>query len=193
MNPKTYFTPQRMTRIALLAAVSSVLFLLEITVVEPYKLDFSNLPVLLGGFSMGPLASILILAIKSLTGLLHSTSSFIGEAADFICGAAFVLPAVFIYHRNKNRKNALIGMAVGTICLIIVGVAANLFLFFPMYGMNAVIGMFKAMNPYFDSLEKVLLLITAPFNLLKGVSLSVLTYILYKYLSPILHGRSARS
>ncbi len=195
MKPKSYFTPQRITRIALLAAVSSVLFLLEIPIIGFYNLDLSNVPVLLGGFSMGPLAGTIILAIKSLIGMLHTKTSFIGEIADFIFGAAIMLPAVFIYMRNKTRKGALIGMVVGTASLIVTGVVANLYLFFPLYGsvLNystpAIVGTFTKIIPYIDSLTKVLLLITAPFNLLKGVVLSALTFLLYRHLSPLLHGR----
>ncbi len=197
MKPKTYFTPQRMTRIALLAAVASVLFFQpEITIIGFYKLDFSNLPVLLGGFSMGPLAGFIILLLKSLTGLLHTNSMGVGELADLIFGTALMLPAVLIYQRNKSRKNALIGMIAGTIALIISGMLVNAYLLIPFYtkamGLTAemILGMFP---PYIDSLEKMLFLATAPFNLLKGVSVSFLTYVLYRHLSPLLHGRAIRA
>ena len=196
METKGYFTPQRITRIALLAAVSSVLFLQpEIPIIGFYKLDFSNLPVLLGGFSMGPLAGFLILLIKSFTGLLHSDSMGVGELADLIFGMSIMLPAVLIYRRKKNRKNALIGMAVGTVCLILSGVVVNAVLLIPFYTQvmglttDAILGMFP---PVVDSIEKMLFIATAPFNLLKGVALSVLTYILYRHLSPLLHGRAVR-
>ena len=196
METKGYFTPQRITRIALLAAVSSVLFLQpEIPIIGFYKLDFSNLPVLLGGFSMGPLAGFLILLIKSFTGLLHYDSMGVGELADLIFGMSIMLPAVLIYRRKKNRKNALIGMAVGTVCLILSGVVVNAVLLIPFYTQvmglttDAILGMFP---PVVDSIEKMLFIATAPFNLLKGVALSVLTYILYRHLSPLLHGRAVR-
>lgn len=201
MKPKSFFTPQRMTRIALLAAISAVLFLPSFTIpiIGFYKLDLSNLPVLLGGFSMGPLSGLIILGIKSLTGLITTTSGGVGEIADFLMGAAIMLPAVFIYQRNKNRKSALIGMAVGTVCLSICGVVANAVLLIPFYvlimhfPMEAIIKTFTDIIPYVDSLEKVLILITAPFNILKGVTLSVVTFLLYKHLSPLLHGRSIRT
>ena len=178
---------------AILTAVASILFLIEIPVVAFYKLDLSNIPVLLGAFSMGPLAGIIILALKSVIGLLHSSSAGVGELADFLMGAAFVLPAAVIYHRNKTRKTALIGMGVGTLCMVVVGVLANKFIMLPFYmgayhmDMDAILKFANVGGV--DSEWKLLLLITAPFNLLKGVVLSIVTGLIYKPLSPILHAR----
>ncbi len=184
---------QYLTRIAVLTALASILFLIEIPVVAFYKLDLSNLPVLLGAFSMGPWAGLAILLLKSLIGMLHSTSMYVGELADFIMGAAMVLPAAFIYKHHKTRKNALIGMVVGTICMIVVGVLVNWQIMLPFYmtaygmPMEAVVGMAQKAVPFVDTEWKLLLCVTAPFNLLKGVVLSALTYVLYKHLSPLLH------
>ena len=184
---------QYLTRIAVLTALASILFLIEIPVVAFYKLDLSNLPVLLGAFSMVPWAGLAILLLKSLIGMLHSTSMYVGELADFIMGAAMVLPAAFIYKHHKTRKNALIGMVVGTICMIVVGVLVNWQIMLPFYmtaygmPMEAVVGMAQKAVPFVDTEWKLLLCVTAPFNLLKGVVLSALTYVLYKHLSPLLH------
>ena len=182
-----------LARIAILAAMASILNLLSIPVVAFYKLDFSNIPVLLGGFSMGPLAGVIILAITNLIGLIHSSSMGVGKLADFIMGAALVIPAAVIYHRGKSRKSALIGMAVGTLCMIVVSVFVNKYIMLPFY-MGAfhmdMDGILKYANVAgIDSEWKLLLLITAPFNLLKGVVLSVVTALIYKPLSPILHGK----
>lgn len=184
---------QYLTRIAVLTALASILFLIEIPVVAFYKLDLSNLPVLLGAFSMGPWAGLIILALKSLIGMLHSSSMYVGELADFLMGAAMVLPAAFIYRRHKTRQGALIGMIVGTVCMIVAGVLTNYLLLIPFYmtayGMplEAIIGMGTAVLPFIDTEWELLLCITAPFNLLKGVVLCLLTWILYKHLSPLLH------
>ena len=105
---------QYMTRIAILGALSAVLFPLEIPIVAFYKLDFSTLPALLGAFSMGPLPGLAILLIKDLSRLAYSSSMYVGELADFIMSAAFILPASLIYRKHKTRKTALVGMAVGT-------------------------------------------------------------------------------
>ena len=127
------FSTPYLTRMAILVAVASILFLIEIPVVAFYKLDLSNIPVLLGAFSMGTVPGVIILALKSLIGLMHSSSAGVGELADFLMGAAFVIPAAMIYHRNKTRKTALIGMAVGTLCMAAVGVIANKFIMLPFY------------------------------------------------------------
>ena len=182
-----------MTRIAILAAAASILFLLEIPVVAFYKLDLSNIPVLLGAFSMGTVPGLIILGLKSAIGLLHSSSAGVGELADFIMGAALLIPASVIYHRNKTRKNALIGMVIGTICTAVVGVLVNKFIMLPFYmgafhmDMEGILSYAKVSGV--DTEWKLLLLITGPFNLLKGAVLSVVTFLIYKPLSPILHSR----
>ena len=192
---KKNLSVQYLTRIAVLTALASILFLIEIPVVAFYKLDLSNLPVLLGAFSMGPVPGLIILLLKSLIGMLHSSSMYVGELADFIMGAAFVLPAALIYRRHKTRNTALIGMAVGTVVMIVVAVLVNWKIMIPFYmtaygmPMEAVVGMATKAVPFVDTEWKLLLCVTAPFNLLKGVVLSSLTFVLYKHLSPLLHVR----
>ena len=191
ITKKSMFSVGVMTRVAVLAAVASILFLLEIPVVAFYKLDLSNVPVLLGGFAMGPVPALVILALKSAIGLLHSSSAGVGELADFIMGAALVVPAAIIYHKNKTRKDAIVGMAVGTLLMVVAGVLINKWVMLPFY-MGAfhmdMDGIIKAAGVAgIDSEWKLLLLITGPFNLLKGVVLSVVTGLIYKPLSPILH------
>ena len=188
---KTRFSVGVMTRVAILAAAASILFLIQIPIVAFYKLDLSNIPVLLGAFSMGPVPGMMILALKSLIGLLSSSSAGIGELADFIMGAALVLPAALIYQQNKTRKSAIIGMAVGTLCMVIAGVLTNKFILLPFY-MGAfhmdMDGILRFANVAgVDSEWKLLLMITGPFNLLKGVVLSIVAGLIYKPLSPILH------
>ena len=186
---------QYMTRIAILGALSAVLFPLEIPIVAFYKLDFSTLPALLGAFSMGPLPGLAILLIKDLSRLVYSSSMYVGELADFIMSAAFILPASLIYRKHKTRKTALVGMTVGTLCMIVVSVLVNWKMMIPFYmtafhmDMEAIIGMAQKALPFVDTEWKVLLYVTAPFNLLKGFVLSLLTFVLYKRLSPMLHVR----
>ena len=189
---------QKMTRIALMAAAASVLFLIEIPIVAFYKLDLSNLPVLLGTFSMGSVAGLAILGIKSLLGLLHSTTAGVGELADFIMGAALLLPAGLVYRRRKTKKGALLGMLAGTAAMTAVGCLTNLYLLLPFYQtvygmpMDSIIAMGAAVIPAVDSVEKLILFITAPFNILKGGVLSAITYLIYKHLSPFLHGTAGK-
>ena len=192
---KTNLSVQYMTRIAILGALSAILFMIEIPVVAFYKLDVSTLPALLGAFSMGPMAGLAILAIKDVLGLLHSTSMYVGELADFIMGAAYILPAALIYRHRKTRKNALLGMAIGTVAMIVVAVLVNWKIMLPFYmtaygmPMEKIIAMAQSAMPFVDTEWELLLYVTAPFNLLKGIVLSALTFLLYKRLSPLLHVR----
>ncbi len=188
-------TTRQLSTVAILAAIAAVLFMIEIPVVLFYKLDLSSLPVLLGAFAMGPMPGTLILLVKALLGLLHTTSQGVGELADFIMGFAMMFPAAIIYRRMKSRKGAILGMVIGTIVATIVAVLTNLYIMIPFYGaaygmpVEAIVGMGQAILPAVDSVGKFVLLITAPFNILKWVVISVVTALVYKPLSPILHGR----
>ena len=182
-----------MTRIAILTAGACILDLLQIPVVAFYKLDFGNVPVLLGTFAMGTVPGVIILVLKVLIGLLHSSSMGIGKLADLLMSLALIVPAGLIYQRNKTRKTAIIGMLVGTICMAVAGILVNKFILIPFYmtafhmDMNAILGMTKMVA--IDTEWKLLLLITGPFNLLKGVVLCLVTGLIYKPLSPILHSK----
>ena len=197
-TPSTKRLPiQYMTRIAILAALAAILFFFpEIPIFPPiYKLDFSNLPALLGAFSMGPVPGVLIVLIKSLTGMLHSSSAFVGELADFIMGAAWILPAAIIYRLNRTRRGAVLGMLAGTLIMVAVAVIVNWKIMIPFYmgayhmSMEQVVGLIQGALPMVDSEWKLLMFANAPFNLLKGVVLSVLTFLMYKRMSPLLRVR----
>ena len=193
-NSKTnVFSTANLTRMAILTAIASILFLIEIPVVAFYKLDLSNIPVLLGAFSMGTLPGVIILALKSLIGLLHSSSAGVGELADFIMGAALIIPASLIYQHRKTKRTAMIGLAAGTVCMIVTSILVNKWIMLPFYmgachmDMDSIIK--DANVAAVDSEWKLLLLVTGPFNLLKGIVLSAVTGIIYKPLSPLLKGR----
>ena len=186
---------QYLARIAIMAAASAVLFLiLEIPIFgSVYKLDFSAVPVMLVSFAMGPIPGIITLFLKDLIHLIFkglSTTVGIGNLADFIMGTAFLLPAALIYAKNKSRKNALIGMAVGTVTMALVALLVNGFILFPFY-MKAfhmdISQISSMMGLSSDSMIRLLLTATLPFNILKGVIISLITYLIYKPLSPILH------
>lgn len=186
-------TPRKIATIAILASVSAILFMVEIPIVLFYKLDVSNLPVLLGAFSMGPIEGMIILFIKSLLGLLHSSSQGVGELADFLMGLAMLLPAALIYRRKKTRKGAIIGMIVGIVAATVVSVFVNLYILIPFYGATygmseeKIVSMAQAVLPAVNNIWQFVLLITAPFNLFKWIVISVITGLVYKPLSPILH------
>lgn len=188
------FNTRKYATIAILAAVASILYVLEIPIVLFYRLDFSNLPVLLGTFSMGPVAGTTILAIKSLLGLTHTTSLGVGELADFLTGFAMLFPAGLMYRMNKSRKGAVVGMAIGAASATLVGVMANVWILIPFYGsafhmpVEQILAMGQSVVPSIHTVWEFVLVITAPFNVLKWVVISVVGGIMYKPLSPILHG-----
>ena len=193
VTTRKFLTVGNMTRIAILAAAACILDLLQIPVVAFYKLDFSNVPVLLGTFAMGVVPGSLILVLKCVIGLIHTSSMGIGKLADLIMSLAMVIPAGLIYHRNKTRKNAIVGMLIGTLCMTVVGVLVNKWILLPFYmtafhmDMTGIINYAKVAGV--DTEWKLLLLITAPFNLLKGIVLSLITGLIYKPLSPVLHAK----
>lgn len=161
-----------------------------------YQLDFSEIPVLIGGFAMGPVAGILIELIKvTLYMLIHGSSTAgVGDLANFLIGCSLVVPAAVIYKTHKSRRNAIIGLAVGTLSMVCVGSLMNAYVLLPVYAaafhmpMSALISAGSAVNPSITSLETFILLAVAPFNLFKGVTVSCLVMLLYKRVSPILHG-----
>ena len=185
------FSVQYMTHIAILAAISAVLMRFEIPIFgNIYKLDASNVPVMLAGFSMGPVPGIFTLLIKDLINLLFTQTLGIGDLADFIMTAAFILPASLIYKFGKSRKNALIGMIVGTVVASAVAVVVNGTILFPFYmtafhmDLAAIAG---ALGCQQSGMMGILLTTTLPFNLLKWILISLLTFVIYKPLSPVLH------
>ena len=191
------FSIRKIVIIGVFSAISFVLMLIEFPLpFAPsfYKFDFSDIPALIGGFAAGPLVGVMIEFVKVALNILlqGTTSGFVGEIANFVVGTAFILPATMIYRFKKTRNVALISCLVGTICIAIVGSLLNAFFLLPVYaimfgsGVDAFIGMGAAINPAISNLTTFCLFAVAPFNLLKGVVDSVVTFLVYKQLSPIL-------
>lgn len=196
MKQNRFFTAGLITRVGVLSAIAVVLYMFvpSIKVVPPiYSLDFSALPALLCGFALGPAAGVLVTLIKDIIGLLSTSTMGVGELADFLMTGSFVLSAAWIYRRNKTRSGALIGMLCGIVAMAVMGALCNYFILIPFYvtvmnlSEQAIIGMISATIPAVDSLGKLIALATVPFNLLKGAVICLLTMVLYKKLSPILH------
>ena len=191
----TVFT---LTRCGLLAAMAVIPFYIEIPVVAFYKLDLSTLPAILAGFAMGPVEGIAVILVKDLVHLLSTSTSGVGELADFLMSCAFVVPASLIYRQAKSRRSALRGMVVGSVLMTVAAVLINYFILIPAYQvlmnlpLEAIIGMGAAVLPFIDNTIKLVIFITAPFNILKSVVLSLVTYLLYKRVSPMLHQKGGR-
>lgn len=191
-------TPRGMAKIAILSAVSFILMMFEFPLpFAPsfYKLDFSEVGVLLGGFAMGPMAAVAIEGLKIVLNLLFTGSStaYVGEFANFVIGCSFAVTASLIYKHHKSRKSALIGMVTGTLVMALVGAVINAVVLLPMYSvlyqmpMDALIGMGSAIIPAIHDIWTFALFAVVPFNLVKGILVSVFVFILYKHVSPLLH------
>ena len=183
-------------KIGMLAAIAVVLMLFEIPLpFAPsfYEIDFSEVPVLVGTFAMGPFAGALIELIKILLNFVITGTSTagVGELANFIIGCSLCVPAGLIYRMHRTRNNALIGMAVGTVCMTAIGCIVNAFVLLPTYAtafgmpIDALVEMGTAVNPNITSLTTFVMFAVAPFNLLKGVLVSLIVFLIYKKISPI--------
>ena len=174
MNKNT----NKMIKISLLSALSLILMYIDFPVIPIFpwlKIDLSDVPALLGAFGFGPLAGVLIELIKNILIVLvkGTQTGLVGETANFLVGVALILPASFIYRRNKSKKSAILGMVLGAVCMEVVGIIANVYFLLPAYGMQ--------MSPA-ESIKYITLGLL-PFNGIKAVIVSVLTYILYKKVS----------
>ena len=190
-------TTKKIAIVGLFSAISTVLMFFEFTVpfAPPfYKLDFSEVPVLIVTFIMGPVAGLLTEFCKILLKLVtrSTTTAFVGELANFSVGASFILPAGILYLYNRNKKFAIIGCMLGTIVMTVFGSAFNGIYLLPKFAMMAgmdiekIIGMGTAINPSIRSVTTFVLLCVVPLNLLKGCLVSLFTMLSYKKLSPIL-------
>ena len=179
--------------IAMAAAVGGVLMCLELPLFFApsfYKLDFSELPVLIASFYLGPVAGVITELLKVVIKLLlkGTTTAFVGDFANFVVGCTFILPASIVYHIHKSKKTALAGMALGTAIMTVFGSLFNAVYLLPtfsaLYGMpmEAIIGMAQAVNPAISSVSTLVLMAVVPFNLLKGIVVSAITFVLYKRL-----------
>jgi riboflavin transporter FmnP len=174
MNEKT----SKLIKISLLSAIAIILMYFEFPVVPAFswlKIDLSDVPALIGAFGFGPIAGVLIELVKNLLIPLikGSQTGLVGEFANFLVGAALVLPAGFIYNGNRSKRNAILGMVLGTVSIEIVGILANVYILLPAYGMKM------------DSVALIqyITLGLLPFNGIKAILVSVLTYVLYKKIS----------
>lgn len=185
-------------KIGVLSAVATVLMLFDFPLwFAPnfYKLDFSEVPVLLGTFALGPAAGVAIEFVKILINfVLNGTDTGgIGELANFAVGCSFVIPAGYIYKRKKSFSSAIIAMLAGTVTLAVVGSMMNYFVLLPVYSkiygapIQVFIDMAHVINPAITDLKTFVLYAVVPFNMFKGIVVSSITLLVYKKISPVLH------
>lgn len=190
---------RRVAIVGMFSAISGVLMYFEVPLwFAPsfYELDFSEIPVLICGFSMGPVAGVVAEFCKVLIKLfLKGTSTaFVGDLANFMVGCALILPATILYYRKKSKKMAITGLIVGTVVMTVFGSAFNGMYLIPKFSqlfglpLEAIVSMGTAINPAISSVWTLVLFAVVPFNLLKGAIVSIVTLLLYKHISPILKG-----
>ena len=188
---KKVLTTKNLTMIAMFSAISAVLMVFEIQL--PFspsfvKFDFSDLPVMLGGFLIGPSAGGIIVFMKI---LLHfgTTSFFVGDLSNLLLTLSFVLPASFIYQQKKTKKTTIQGLLVSIICTSLLAIIFNLFLIFPLYlkvlnlKMVDLINMIHVVNPLVKDVFTMIVFSLLPFNLFKYSIVSMITMLSYKKLS----------
>lgn len=168
-------------KVSLLVAISVVLMYFDFPIIPAFpwlQIDLSEVPALMGGFAYGPITGGIIVILKViLRFLLKGTgTAFVGEIANIIVGLALVVPAAYIYHRNKSKKTAIIGMFSGALVMQIAGILANIYILLPLYGMQ----MEGA------ALANYVFLGIVPFNAVKALMVSVITYLLYKKVSCVI-------
>ena len=185
-----------MAQVGMLSAIAVVLMLFEIPLpFAPafYEIDFSEVPVLVGCFAMGPAAGVAIEFLKILLNFaINGTATAgVGEIANFLIGCSLVVPAALIYKFKKTRTGAIVGMAAGTVFMTAVGCLLNAFVLLPTYAVafgmpiDRLVQMGTAVNSAIDSLTTFVLFAVAPFNLLKGVLVSLIVFLIYKKISPV--------
>ena len=192
---------QWIARVSILAAIAFVLMIFEIPLpFAPsfYKLSIDEVAVMIAGFAMGPWAAVAVEGLKIILNLCFNgtTTAGVGELTNFILGLLYVLPAVFYYQKHKTRKGALIGLVIGSLSLTVFGALLNYFVSLPMYSyfyglpLDTIIGMGSAINPLIHNRLTFVLWAVVPFNLVKALVSSTLVFVLYKRVSPLLHGKT---
>lgn len=174
------------TRYLVVIAINSALaFLLQvigtlmgINVGGFLTVEISELPPLIVTFACGPLAGVLCELIKNLLHLSITTTGAIGEFANFITNGIFVFAAGIIYKYNRTRKGALISMLIGVLVMTLASIATNLFIMFPLYMKDVP----------FSAMLNVALTVATPFNICRGVAVSLITFVIYKHVRPLLKG-----
>lgn len=199
------FSTRKIAVIGVFSAIAFVLHILDFPLPfapEFYKLDFSEIPVLVGAYAFGPAAGVMIELVKIVLKLAikGTTTAFVGDLANFVVGCSFVLPAAIVYHFRKTRTQAIIACCVGTAAITAFGTMFNAVYLLPafsaLYGtpMETLIAMGTAINPAIKDVFTFVLFAVAPLNLLKGASVSLVTMLVYKKLSPIMkYGVKSRS
>lgn len=188
MGTKTVFSTRQMVMLALLSALAYVLMLIPL----PFKflgfleLEFSDVPAIIATLAYGPLAGVTVEFIKNLIkALTASNTAFIGELANFAIISGYMIPLGLLFKKLKNRYKVQISFAAAIAGFLAAGIAVNYFVTVPLYarlfgGMDNVVNAASVAVPAIKDLATIVILGITPFNLVKGVLISVTGYLVYK-------------
>lgn len=209
MRENRLLSTRNIAVMGMLGALSAVLMLFEVPLpfIAPsfYGLDLSEVPILVGTFALGPLAGAVMEVVKILIKLVLKPTStgFVGEFANLVFGCSMVLPAGLIYRFHKTKKGAMFAMAAGTVIMAVVGVAGNALVMLPFYSnfmpLESILAAGAAINPAVGNVWTFAIFCVGPFNIVKGILVSLITALVYKRVSVMIRsigtegGRSKRS
>lgn len=174
-----------LVKTALLSAISFVFMFFELPLLPAFpwlKIDPSDIPALIGAFAYGPFYGVAIEGFKNVLGffLKGTNTGGIGEFANFLIGIAFVVPASYIYAKNRTKKNAALGLIAGVVVMSIAGVLANYFILVPLYK-NFLVELKET-----SYVIKYIVYGVIPFNLIKAILVSGITLLIYKKVSALI-------
>ena len=195
VNSSSMLRTKDMTKIGMLSVIAFILmyFQLPITFVAPpfMKLDISDLPVLMGAFTMGPVFGIIIAALKNIMHIIFkgTMTAGIGELSNFLISSTFAFVSAYFYRKHRTYKGAIISLTLGVLAMTFLAMLSNYFVVFPLYAkvmpMDAIIEMGSAITPRITGLFSMMIYSVFPFNLIKGFTTSAVMMLVYKKISPI--------
>ena len=195
MKENKLLTTKNVALMGMFGALAGVLMIFEIPLpfIAPsfYGLDFSEVPILVGTFALGPVAGVIMELLKIMIKLVlkPTSTAFVGEFANFVIGCSLIVPAGIIYRLKKTKKGAMTGMVAGTVAMTVIGVVVNALVMLPFFAkffgmpLATIVGMGAAINPAVNNVWTFVLICVGPFNLIKGTVVSLVTSLIYKRIS----------
>lgn len=197
MKENRLLTTKNVVLMGMFGALAGVLMIFEVPLpfIAPsfYGLDLSEVPVLIGTFALGPIAGAVMEVVKIMVKLVLKPTStgFVGEFANLMIGCSLILPAGLIYKYQRNKKGAMTGLVVGTAMMAVIGVIINALVMIPFYSnfmpLDTIIATGAAINPAISNVWTFALICVGPFNLIKGAVVSLITVLVYKRVSVVIH------
>lgn len=197
-NSKGSWSVNTLVKISIFTAMSGllmVIFKFPLPFAPAFMtVDFGDVPALISGFALGPLAGITTVVLKNLVNLFltGTTTAYVGELSNIIVGSTFVGVSSLIYQRNRTKKGAIIGLVVGILFMTFLATLSNYYVIFPLYAkmfkmpLDGFVKHVPAMNKFVNSFFDVMLFAVVPFNIVKGMFNSMATLAIYKYISKLI-------